>query len=330
MYDSINRKKAVIVLVLVMIASAVLAGIIFVAQFGSSGFSIFNSDSSYKNNIDEEKTFATDGIRTLTVKSTSENINIITDDSSEIRAHFYGGYASSDKTFKPKLVVEKDGDNLVVRIDNEPRIMLLSFTSNLKLDVYVPKAYDKELDIMSTSGEVASDDVLKLDRVQIKTTSGEISVKSMDAANTVLKSTSGEIYAEGSFGNLDIDSTSGTIVSENLTAASAKINSTSGEIKLKGSVDGIQAGSTSGTVIIDTDRLIKDMAVSTTSGEIVVKLPADADFKLVAKSLSGEIDCAFPVTVTGNKNHNHLEGTVGNGSCKVSLSSTSGNINIAK
>lgn len=330
MYDSINRKKAVIVLVLIMIASAVLAGIIFVAQFSSSGFGIFNNDSSYKNKIDEEKTFASDGIRTLTVKSTSENINIIADDSSEIRAHFYGSYASSDKTLKPKLVVEKDGDNLVVRIDNKSKIMLLYFTSNLKLDVYVPKAYGKELDITSTSGEVSSDDALKLDRVQIKTTSGEIAVKSMDAAKAVLNSTSGEIQAEGIFGDLDIDSTSGTIVSQNLTAASGKINSTSGEIKLKGSIDGIEAGSTSGTIIIDTDRLTKDMAVSTTSGEMVVKLPADADFKLVAKSLSGEIDCAFPVTVTGNKNHNRLEGTVGNGSCNVSLSSTSGDINIAK
>jgi lia operon protein LiaG len=330
MYENINRKKAVLVLLVVMVASAVLAGILFVAQYGSSGFSIFSSDASYKNNIDEEKTSAADGIRTLTVKSTSENINIITDDSSEIRAHFYGSYASSDNTFKPKLVMEKDGDNLVVRIDNESKMMVLSFSSNLKLDVYVPKAYDKNLDITSTSGEVSSDDALKLNRVLVKTTSGNIAVKSIDAANAVLKSTSGEIYVEGNFGDLDIDSTSGNIVSENLTVASAKINSTSGEIKLKGSIDGIKAGSTSGTIIIDTDRLTKDMTVSTTSGEIVVKLPADADFKLVAKSLSGEIDCAFPVTVTGNKNHNHLEGTVGNGSCNVSLSSTSGNINIAK
>ncbi len=330
MYDSINRKKAIIVLVLVMIASAVLAGIIFLAQFGSSGFSIFSSGSSYKNDIDEEKSFASDGIRTLTVKSSSENINIISDDSSEIRAHFYGSYVSSDKTLKPKLVVEKVGDKLVVRIDNESRIMLLYFTSNLKLDVYVPKAYDKELDITSTSGEVSSDDALNLDRVQIKTTSGEITVKLMSAANAVLGSTSGEIDAEGSFGNLDIYSTSGTIVSENLTAAKAKINSTSGEIKLKGSIDGIKAGSTSGTIIIDTGRLTKDMAVSTTSGEIVIKLPAEAGFVLGAKSVSGEINCAFPVTVTGNKSRNSLNGTVGNGSCNISLSSTSGDINIIK
>lgn len=330
MYENINRKKAVLVLLVVMVASAVLAGILFVAQYGSAGFSIFNSDASSKNNIDEEKTFASDGIRTLTVKSTSENINIISDDSSEIRAHLYGSYASSDKTLKPKLVVEKDGDNLVVSIDNKSGIMLLQFTCDLKLDIYVPKAYDKELDITSTSGEVSSDDALKLDRVQIKTTSGEIAVKSMDAAKAVLNSTSGEIYAEGIFGDLDIDSTSGTIVSQNLTAASGKINSTSGEIKLKGSIDGIVAGSTSGTIIIDTDRLTKDMAVSTTSGEIVVKLPADANFKLAAKSLSGEIDCAFPITVTGNKKPNNLEGSVGTGNCSVSLSSTSGSINITK
>ena len=72
------------------------------------------------------------------------------------------------------------------------------------------------------------------------------------------------------------------------------------------------------------------MAVSTTSGEIAIKLPADAGFILGVKSQSGEINCAFPVTVTGNKNDNHLNGTVGNGSCNVSLSSTSGSINIAK
>ena len=72
------------------------------------------------------------------------------------------------------------------------------------------------------------------------------------------------------------------------------------------------------------------MAVATTSGEIYVKLPADAGFILGARSVSGKINCAFPVTVTDSNQRNNLKGTVGDGKCNISLTSTSGNINIAK
>ncbi|HEX2945303.1 MAG TPA: DUF4097 family beta strand repeat-containing protein [Clostridia bacterium] len=329
MFDSINRKKAVQVLLIVMVASALLAGIIFVVQFGPSGFSIFSSDSSYKNNVDEEKNSAADGIQTLTVRSTSENINIIPDDSSEIRAHFYGSYASSDKTFKPKLVMEKEGSNLIISIDNGNKKLTLTYLSDLKLDVYVPETFNKKFNITSTSGEITAENI-KAESLAIRTTSGMIAAKAIDTAGAAVGSTSGKIEIDGSFGDLEIDSTSGAIVSENLTAVETKINSTSGEIKLKGSIDGVTAGATSGTVVIDTDKLTKDMAISTTSGEIIVKLPSDAGFTLGAKSQSGEINCAFPVTVSGDKKHNSLNGTVGNGRCNIALSSTSGNINIAK
>ncbi len=328
MMRSINIKKLVAILAIIFIGSASIAGIIFFIQYGVSGFSFSNIDS-YEKTINEEKTSELHEITSISIESQSEDINIISTNSSELKAHFYGGYSSGNKSYKPELVLSKDEGRMHIKIDDNHNGLNINYRSNLKLDVYIPSPFSESISVKSISGEVTTGD-LSIKNLSIRTTSGDIKADYVNAFTAVLDSTSGEINAKGKFNEFSVKTTSGDFISENIEAAAIELESTSGEIKMSGNLGNTIAKSISGDISLYTSVLSDNMGISTTSGETILKLPDTATFKLTCKSTSGEIDCDFPVTVTGYGKEHELNGTVGNGSSTVAITSSSGDISIRK
>lgn len=329
MFKNMNQKRVVLILALVFVVTAALSGIIFVAQYGSSGFSVLDESSMYENTIDEEKTSSLQNIKTIFVQDNSEDINLLKTEADEIKAHFHGGYSASDDTYKPKLVVEKNGSNLIIKIDKGPSRVFFSYRSNLKLDVYIPAQFTGSLDVDTNSGEITTEELV-LQNLKIASTSGNIDTQYIQAGNVQIDTTSGEITIKGKFDTLRVKSTSGNLRSDLAKAGSTVVESTSGEIMLSGSLDGISAKTSSGNIIINTDLFSKDADIESTSGEVMLNLPENAGFKLDCKTNSGDINCQFPVTVTSNNNEDNLIGTVGNGERNMKIKTSSGNIDILK
>lgn len=362
--------KLVLILLIVTIASFVIAGVIFYAEYGSSNFTRLDNYVAHPSgsiNIDEEKTQSVTGISNIYVNTTSDEINFIKTDSNELKAHFHGNYSSSDKEFKPEFTVTTSGSEIRIKVDYKNHIGVLMFNSNLKLDVYLPASYTKNLDIGTSSAGVNIDEITSLESFICKTTSGSINAKLVNAGKAELGASSGSTRINGAFGSIDFHATSGEFNSDGITAKSAsfqtssgairvnittddlKLHSTSGEImssnvtaktcsagassgriELVGNPGRLEASTTSGEVKLEYNEYANDIDVRTSSGSVSIKLPQDAQFHLSHKTSSGDSRVDFPVTVSGSTGRKGIEGTVVSDRNTINVTTSSGSLNLTK
>lgn len=370
MRDMSKMAKLVLIILIVTIASFVVAGVIFYGEYGGNNFAGLNSDSfrpSGAVDVDEEKTQSVTGINNIYVNTTSDEINFIKTDSNELKAHFHGYYSSSDKNFRPEFTVTKTGSEIRIKVDYKNHIGVLSFNSNLKLDVYLPASYTKNLDIGTTSAGVNIDEITSLEGFKCKTTSGGIDAKLVNAGKAELGASSGSTRINGTFDSIDCKATSGEINSDGITAKNAsfetssgairvnvtaddlKLHSTSGEItsgnvnaktcsagsssgriELRGNPGKLDANATSGEVDLEYNDYASDIDVRTSSGSVGIKLPANAEFHLTHNTSSGESRVDFPVTVSGASSRRGIDGTVVSDRNTINVTTSSGSLNITK
>ena len=367
MLGKIATKNLITILGIIFIVSGLIAGVIFFTQYGISGF---NPDDlvTYENNVDVEKEATLQGINTICIETTSHDIKLISADSDDVKAHFYGGYSISNNSYKPELAVTRNGDKLLIKIENTLNGMILSFRHDLQLDVYIPSKYSESVEVKTSSGKLiagelsleifsvgtSSGDIKtgtvsaekalidtnsgkinfngRFTELNVKSTSGDITSDTIEAENAKLESGSGAIRFSGKFSEVNVVSTSGDIASDSLEAAVSEFKSNSGKITLSGALTKITAKTTSGDILLSSSHNPQIVQITTGSGKTELKLPASAGFELNCQSNSGEVYSDFPVTVTtsGNRNKHDLSGTVGDGSGSVAISSTSGDIRIVK
>jgi DUF4097 and DUF4098 domain-containing protein YvlB len=68
--------------------------------------------------------------------------------------------------------------------------------------------------------------------------------------------------------------------------------------------------------------------VTAASGNVTVRVPANAAFDLDARSSSGRIDSEHPITLVGDLSRRQLRGQVRGGGPRVDVSTSSGTIRI--
>jgi lia operon protein LiaG len=128
-----------------------------------------------------------------------------------------------------------------------------------------------------------------------------------------------------------VHSTSGKI---DIAGASGAIDAgcTSGRIDITGASGAIDAECTSGEISIDVAGAVQPISASITSGSVSIYMPADAAFDIEAKTTSGGFSSDFNITVPGSRYNSFIgediSGTVNGGGPLVSVSITSGNINL--
>ncbi|MDD2503242.1 MAG: DUF4097 family beta strand repeat-containing protein [Clostridia bacterium] len=334
MYNGSKYSRIFVILGVVLLVAGVLLAVSNFADFGfSKGFSFdwnfggANSENSEnsKNSIDQEGNESIKGIDAISIQTVSDNINLIPVDSDEVRAHYYGSYSATNSDYKPELVVEKSGSRLKIKINQKSNVNNFSFRSDLKLDVYIPRQFDEDIEINSTSGEVTVE-VLDVDEFKYSNISGDLNAERIEAEKASLNTTSGEINISGEFEKFKFNTVSGNLVSDDLIAKESSYNTTSGEIKLSGKPGDVSAKSISGNLTYIYSDFDNDIEANTVSGEVEISLPADAGFKLDYKTASGDVRTDFEVS--GNKGEHNLKGTVGDGDGSVDVQTVSGNLTI--
>ena len=332
MFNGSKLQKFALLLALIFVASAVIAGVIYAVQYGSTGFSAinFNSDSvKGGTNVDEERTEALQGISSISIEGVSEDIKLIPVETDEVKAHFYGNYSSTNADFKPELIVERTGSSLKIKIQYKPNLRVMNYRANLNLDVYIPKQFTDNLELKSTSGDIDADELI-LESFKYNNVSGNLNVDRINAKKATFVTVSGEVAIEGLFDSFSFDSVSGYLSSDNFESKASNLDTTSGEIKLAGNPGDITATSVSGNLALTYSSFANKIGAVTTSGEVTIKLPENAGFSLDYATISGDADCAFPITVTGNKKGNSLKGTVSSGDGTINVTTVSGNLEIQK
>ena len=147
-----------------------------------------------------------------------------------------------------------------------------------------------------------------------------------------IKGVSSDITLDGVAGDVQADTVSGTLEGRDVDGA-VRFKSVSGDLTLAdGSLALLEADNISGQIAADVSRAATGaMRISTISGDVTVRLPADSDAQVRLHSTSGKVRTEFdslrPVAMPGSHT---VSGNVGAGSGKVSVNSVSGAVTLLR
>lgn len=365
-----NMKKLTLWLLIIMVSGfAIGAAILF--STGSIGFSsegIFSFTGKYPIEVNEEKTIYLEGINSLKVESVSTDINFILTDGNELRAHLHGGINSSRKDYIPELDAQTSGSAGMIKLKWPSGGVIGFYSSNLKLDIYIPSKYSESLEIASTSaditiggltlsnfraGSVSGDfriDDIKATDFSVGTTSGRGRINKIVCDNFTFTSISGDLTADtitagntaklgttsGNFRftslegtNVEFTSISGDLAANGLRSQRSVIGTTSGKIAVENLTGDATISSVSGDVRVVCSNIANNISTSTASGDVDITLLQDSEFNLDFSTASGSYKNNFSMTYSNNSKRS-VTGSSGNSSNTISVKTISGDLEIRK
>ena len=143
-----------------------------------------------------------------------------------------------------------------------------------------------------------------------------------------VKSVSGGITLDGVTGDVDANTVSGALEAQGINGR-LNFRTVSGDLTLAdGWLERLDANAVSGDVTADIDLdPLGGMQVTTVSGEVTLRLPAEADAQVNLHSLSGDVRSEFPeLKRTSAPASRSVSGSLGAGSGHVSVTTMSGRV----
>lgn len=161
----------------------------------------------------------------------------------------------------------------------------------------------------------------------VRTVSADAFVAGITAACTVT-TVSGRLTATGLDGDVRLKTVSGPIEVQGL-AGELQTNTVSGEVVVTDAEPTVVvARAVSGAVTLDL-WAAADIQCTTVSGEVTVRLPADAALDVEAGTVSGSLDVAFP-TDEIETSKRRMHGRIGGGGPKLVVRTTSGGVAVLR
>jgi Putative adhesin len=285
-------------------------GLVFV--IGCGPFKLSNRFTAVETVL---KSFKVDGKQQIIADTFNGAVDVLTgaSDKVEIKVTKRTGGPSQDDA-------EDDLDNIVVSFEqtgNQVAIHVRSvnpkpfLNRGAAIEIQVPE--DSTLDLRTTNGKIGAVGLV---------------------GDTVAHTSNGAIQVQGGRGNLDLETSNGSITAEGgVGKISAK--SSNGAINIVSSNGVLDAHTSNGRINFLGKLVAGDHVLSTSNGTVIAKLPADAAFKLQARTSSGHIttDFAGEPESSGKKKKakkSQLSGTFGGRQTSASLDihTSNGNIEI--
>src|SRR5262249_22257457 len=181
--------------------------------------------------------------------------------------------------------------------------------------------------VNSSFGTVKASELHK--GANVVTGNGSIELSNVQG-EVYVKTSFGSIYVENVKGNLTAQDSNGSVTGKNIQGDAAVTTSFSG-VSLEGVGGKIAVENQNGAVdVAAAGSGCKDVSLRTSFSHIGVRLPANAGYRIKAKTSFGRINSQLPITASGTMGGDSLEGTIGNGGCTLDLTNSNGNIDISK
>jgi hypothetical protein len=148
------------------------------------------------------------------------------------------------------------------------------------------------------------------------------------SARASVRSVSGGITLDGVAGDVDANTVSGAVEAQGINGK-LNFNTVSGDLTLAdGWLERLDVNGVSGDVTADLDLdPLGGMQVTTVSGEVMVRLPAEADARVNLHSVSGDVRSEFAeLRRSSAPASRSVSGSLGAGSGHVSVTTMSGRV----
>lgn len=172
---------------------------------------------------------------------------------------------------------------------------------------------------------------LKISKISgdVQITAGSGSVELSEIGGQVRAGTgSGDITLDRIKDDIHLQTGSGTI---EITDPSGKLDAStsSGDVTIRGATDDLRVRTTSGGVTVDGNPGANNYwDFHTNSGDVDLQVPSAASFRLYARSNSGDIAAAIPLTMEGTSGKHEFQARMGDGKARVEVTSSSGDISL--
>jgi hypothetical protein len=277
---------------------------------------------------EERREFAVQPGSTLDLSNISGEVRITAgpDGAIVVQAVRRGTDRSADE---PRLETTQVGNRVEVRARGSR-----SGRTRGSIDLTVTVPADAAVAVRSVSGGVDLTGVTG--DVRLESVSGSIVLAK--AGNVALaKSVSGSVTIRdsASTGTLMLSSVSGAVLANGVRASALEASSVSGAIRLSAvAAERVGAKTVSGVVEFGGPLAGGGRYELTShSGDVVVRLPAGADFDLAADTFSGRLTSDFPVTLRssrGGPTSRTIRGVAGDGGAQLVVRSFSGSVTIGR
>lgn len=307
-----NKKLSIFKMIIWSVVAIYLTGLLIYWTTSGSGrinmWGFINHDSGDMTIVSEHN-IPLDGIKSINLQFASENIIVKETNDKDIKVV----QMALDKLDEDELItVNNYGGSLEVKRGKlRPRIIFIGFGfAPQNIEVYIPKNYNNDLSITSSSGSNKIYDQA-LRNLTIKQTSGSTKMENIKA------------------GNIKSDLTSGSIKGDNIIAEILDSKQTSGSVKLNGEFNSINLRTTSGSSSLECNKIPEKINAEMTSGSSKIYIPENDGFKLQYNKVSGSIKSDFDITGFDPQNRS---GNVSykNGGSQFYIKTTSGSARIYK
>ncbi len=302
--------RVVLIIAGVTVAAAGVAALIGLATGGFRWDQLGRAGAT----IDQRQSVSLDGATSVVIEAASEDVTVSDAQGAALDAWLHGNAGGPDADTAPRLTAERTGSTVNVKVERPNRVFFGINWSNVRLDIGMPAGYAGNVSIRTSSGNITVADHRYGD-LALSASSGDLRIGTVAASSFTAHTTSGNIGAES------------------VSARSADISASSGDLRLKALAGDSRLHTTSGTVNAVYTAMPSRIDASSTSGNVTLRFPADAQFQVDAHATSGDISCAFPITVaqgSGRPARNALVGSVGTSTNQVAIQTTSGDIRIQK
>lgn len=274
-----NKKKYIFFIIILSILTLLL--ITFTAYLLIKTPKItFNFDKKDISKIIYEESYNIENIDNIKINTISSDIKFKSSTDNKLKIIVYG---NENNEFKISL----ENNILDINYDIKNNFCIGICYQEDFIVVHIPDTYNNKINISTTSGDITEINLTNAN-LDIKTTSGDTKINNINKLDII--STSGDINIEN-VNTINAKTTSGDININNITNK-LNIEANSGDIEINSL--SLKANSniksTSGDVEIEKTNSIY-IEAKTTSGEIKINNNnRKADYELIIKTTSGDIE----------------------------------------
>jgi len=266
-----KNNKALIITNIIILSCIVISLLIFMI-FGMRGEISFIGNSK---KLVLTKIFDNSNFDNIKIDVKSYDIKLVESASEKFEVEVYG----NKKTKNNIEISDSNGILKIKQIKSSICIGLCFGSSNIILKV--PKSYQNVYNINTISGEIVSKISFHSENNRVTSTSGDIELQEVTSGK--IKSTSGDIEVL-SLDDGSVSTTSGDIEINFLK--NGNVSSTSGDVEIENFKGYGELETTSGDINVDRFEILGNTSISSTSGEIKIKLINEA--YITAESVSGD------------------------------------------
>lgn len=267
-----------------------------------------------------DKTFDAKSGEQLEIKADFGDIKVQSGSSDIIEVKIYGNSRTEDNV---DFYFEETSKGLRIIAEKEGGSWGSWFSSyKLKFEIQVPSEFD--LRLTTAGGDIY---VTEIDGQKLLGTSGG-DIKIAESYGKVKASTSGgDVDVKKHSGNCEVSTSGGDIKIEKLVG-SIKASTSGGDIRIQSAEGEIEAGTSGGDIILDYHGENFGIGVSTTGGDVTLRIPSDFIADLDLRTSGGDIETDVSGVRADRISSSKFYGSMNGGGELVKLRTTGGDIKL--